>query len=197
MSFAVLCPACRERKRVPDNAIGGRALCHRCGTMFTVTRERSLLEGPAVMDGTLAGAFAGTAAGLLIGAGAGAVAGAATEEAMFAGAVLGALGKGFSGVMIGFSIGAITGCLLGIAIRFTVPPLESQPRRAAALVGGITGALVGVILVDLHWLVLGAALGGGTASLWPILWRRLAGLVPNHAPPESGQESEAEVAGRA
>jgi hypothetical protein len=195
MSFTVHCPACREKKRVPDNAAGGRVQCFKCGTMFTVAREASLLEAPAVMDGAIAGALAGTAAGIVVGATAGVIDGRMHGSA-FGGAMLGGLGNGFLGLIVGFSIGVIGGCLLGIAIRFALPALESRPRQAALLLGVLLGAVVAAVIRDLYWALPGAVLGAGAASLWPVLRRRLHEMTP----PPPGERvpelpHEAEVGG--
>jgi hypothetical protein len=199
MSFNVHCPVCREKKRVPDNAVGGRVQCFRCETIFTVARETSLLEAPAVMDGAVTGALAGTAAGVVVGAIAGAIDGGRTHEAAVSHAILGALGHAFLGLIVGFSLGVISGCLIGILIRFKLHALETRPWHSALIIGGILGAVVALVIRDFFWVPLGAVLGAGAASIWPLFRRRLGEMVP--APftlsdsAAAGSESEAEVHG--
>jgi hypothetical protein len=206
MSFWVHCPACRAPKRVPDNAVGGQVQCSKCGKLFGVAREASLMEAPAVMDGAVAGALAGTASGVLTGIIYGGITGyftySAAGESAFAGAVFTALRESFSGLIIGFSLGVVTGTLLGIAIRFGLPALESQPRRAAALIGFLIGTAVALIVIkfdDLRWSLLGAVLGAGGASLWPIVRKRMAELVPTleEVPAETPDETPASTEGEA
>jgi hypothetical protein len=173
--------------------------------MFSVAREASFMEAPAVMDGAVAGALAGTASGVLLGIIVGGRAGYFTNitqgGSAFAGAVFGALAMCCSGLIIGFSIGVIAGTLLGFLIRFGLPVLETQPRRAAVIIGALIGALVAVavVLEDPRWSLLGAVVGAGAASLWPMVRKRIAEMVPSlaEAPPDTPDQTTAKTEGEA
>jgi hypothetical protein len=215
MSITFNCPACGHPHRITDAEGQRQAMCLACGEIFRVRpgkqnrdadKPKSAMpdwptwtgvvqtfwgDGRAALDGAIPGALGGICAGILVGILAGLL---APESAEPVGGPVGEILKRVSeGVALGFGLGALLGCLVTINGRQFHPGRGATPGRIALRSGAIAGAAVGLVVGNWLWMLGGAAIGAGVASLWAMLCYRVESAMASE--PLRIESSEVEEEG--
>jgi len=126
---------------------------------------KMILPDPsAAAEECVSGAISGILAGVLSAIVAGIVKGQSFGD------IFGVVLLGF---VIGFGIGAVIGALVGTAGRHVRPDFSIQNGYSPLVCGALIGTIVAVLMANIYWSPLGAALGAVGAHLWPLFCRRV------------------------
>ena len=207
------CPSCGHKYELTVDHVGKKLMCKKCNAAFRASPENRIqqaliapaeakaeMEEPAppalvqkalensslvidkakknsslAIEGAVPGAMGGIVAGIV----AGIVSGVPNGEAV---------GPALLGFVVGFSIGVFLGAVAGTSGALTRSDSGTKPVLTTALLGGVTGAVVGV-LIGGDWCTLWGALAGTVgAAWWPWLCNRVEQSMA--LPTESAGEAQ-------
>ena len=192
MKRLLKCPFCGHAFRVSENRLGRGLTCPACNEEFKsilpdagaeskskddagrkAPKPRKFLgisvgDPSVVLEGSVPGAIGGLMAGML--------------GTLIVGLITGAnLGVVAANVMLGFvggfGVGILGGMLLMAIGRRFKSDYRIGPGILSFLLGAAIGATVTWLLEERQWIPLGAGIGAVSATLWPLLLRRLEAKI--------------------
>jgi hypothetical protein len=172
LSKGLTCPACKkEVKTVAADAPAEPSTPRAAGAKASLGGKlvkMTLGDATAVLEGSVPGAISGLLTGilgaLLIGIITGEDAGLITAKVLI----------GFIG---GFGIGTAIAMIVVSLGRRVRPNFRIEPGIFSTIVGAAIGSAVSVLVEEIRWIPLGAAIGAVAANLWPLLSSRLEAIV--------------------